>query len=119
LSQKLAHLAGSQRMTSSEYKQDMHKHTAYHANINKISEIQNGNNFFIENYKTFPIFRGFEQFSSSIWWLVMAIYNMGRIYLGSTFMGMEFLPIFWFWAIILVPDMLENQSRALKAWMIT
>jgi len=34
------------------------------------------------------------------------------------FVVVEFLPIFVFGVIILAPDMLANQSKALKPWMI-
>jgi len=71
--------------------------------------------FFIANYKTFPIFRGFEQLSSSIGWRVTAWCG---IFPRLAFVGLEFLPIIGFWAIILVPDMLTSQSRALKTRMI-
>jgi len=39
---------------------------------------------------------------------------IGIIYPGSAFVAVEFLPIFSFGAIILAPDMLESQSKALK-----
>jgi len=32
---------------------------------------------------------------------------------------LKFSPNFGFWPIILAPDMLENQSRALKMWILT
>jgi len=63
-------------MTSSQCKQNMHKHTPImQTSINK-NDIQIQKIFFIENCKTFPIFRGFEQFSSSIGWLVGACHGI-------------------------------------------
>jgi len=40
------------------------------------------------------------------------------IYSRLAFVGVEFLPIFGVWAIILTPDMLASQSRTLKTRMI-
>jgi len=48
----------------------------------------------------------------------MAIYNMGVIFPGLAFVRRKFLPIFGFRAIILAPDMLESQSKALKTRMM-
>jgi len=42
----------------------------------------------------------------------------GVIYPGFAFVGVAFPTIFGFLAIILAPDMLESQSRALKTRMI-
>jgi len=61
--------------------------------------------FFIEKYKTFPIFTGFEQLSSSIGWRVMV---WGGMHPRLAFAGVEFLPIFVFSAIILAPDTLAS-----------
>jgi len=72
------------------------------------------NFFFIANYKPFPIFREFEQLSSSIGWRVMA---WGAIHPRLAFPGVEFLPIFVFSAVILDPDILATQSMALKTWI--
>ena len=49
----------------------------------------------------------------------MAIYNMGVIHPMLAFVGVEFLPIFVFWPIILAPDMLESHSRTLKTRITT
>jgi len=46
---------------------------------------------------------------------VMALSQYGQGYL---FWDWNFHPIFVFWAIILAPDMLESQSRALKTQMM-
>jgi len=60
-------------MTSSDCKQDVHKHPAIikqkklHATLKQF--------FFVANYKTFPIFEGFEQFFSIILRRVMASYG--------------------------------------------
>jgi len=48
----------------------------------------------------------------------MAIYKMDVIYPESAFVGVEIFTNSFFGAIILTPDMLESQSRALKAQMI-
>jgi len=67
--------------------------------------------FFIQNYKIVPIFRGFEQLSSSTGWRVMAFSQIGQGYL---LWDLNFCPISYFWAIMLAPDMLASPSRALK-----
>jgi len=66
-------------------------------------------------YKTFGVFRGFEQFSSSIGWRFMAFSRNGQGYLLWEY---NFYQIFVFWAIILGPDQLESQSLALKSRMV-
>jgi len=48
----------------------------------------------------------------------MAIYRLGVIHPRLEFVGVEILTTFCFFSIILVPDMLESQSRALKTRMI-
>jgi len=48
----------------------------------------------------------------------MAIHNIGVIHPRLAFVGVEIFIIYWFWVIILVPDMLESQSRVLKTCMI-
>jgi len=100
-------------MMSSKCKQNMHKHTPImQTSIKKLTS-KSKIIVFIANYKTFPIFRGFEQHSSSIDWRVMA---WGGAHPRLAFVGAEFLPIFGFTAIILAPDMLASQSMALKTW---
>jgi len=102
-------------MTSSECKQNMRKHTLItQTSIKKLTSKSKIILFFIRNYKTFPIFRGFEQLSSSVSRLVMAC---GGIHPKLAFAGVEFLPIFGFAVIISAPDMLASQSIALKTWM--
>ena len=59
-------------MTSSECKQNMRKHTPIIQRTIKKLTYQSKIIFFIANYKTFLIFRGFEQLSCSIGWRVMA-----------------------------------------------
>jgi len=58
---------------------------------------------------------GFEQLSNSISCHMMAFSRNGQ---NCLLWDMNFRPIFVFWAIILAPDMLENQSRSLKTQMI-
>jgi len=60
---------------------------------------------FILNYKTFWVFRGFEQLSSSISWRVVAFSQNDQGYL---LWDLNLYPIFGLWAIILAPDMLES-----------
>jgi len=55
-------------MMSSECKQNMHKHGPIMQTSIKKTTFKSKNFFFIANYKTFPIFKGFEQLSSSIGW---------------------------------------------------
>jgi len=48
----------------------------------------------------------------------MAIYNMGAMHPKLAFVGVKIFATFCFWAVILVSDMLESQSRALKTGMV-
>jgi len=75
----MAHGVGVQGLvTSSKCKQICinilplceHQQKTRHPKLNKI--------LFISNYKTLPIFRGFEQLSSSISWRVMALSQNGK-----------------------------------------
>jgi len=43
---------------------------------------------------------------------------MGIIYPSLAFVGVEFLPIFSLWAVVLAPDILERQSRPLQTHAI-
>ena len=48
----------------------------------------------------------------------MAIHKISVIQPKFPFVGVEILSTFWFLCIILGPDMLDRQSRALKTQMI-
>jgi len=48
----------------------------------------------------------------------MAIYKPGVIQPRFPFVGVEILTTFWFCGIILVTDMVESQTMALKTRMI-
>jgi len=66
---------------------------------------------FCSNLQDFRMFRGFEQFSRSIGWRVMAFSQNGQAYF---LWDLTFYPIFGFWVVVLAPDMLASQTRALK-----
>jgi len=60
----------------------------------------------------FPICRGLEQVSSSIFWRVITIYNnLDVMYPGLALVGVEIFANFFFCAMVFAPDMLESQSR--------
>jgi len=65
--------------------------------------------FFNLSYKTFLIFKAFEQLSSSICWRVMT-FSQNTYLLWD----LIFYQNLGFGAIILAPDALESQSRAPK-----
>jgi len=92
----------------------MHKHPLimYTSTENVTSKIRML--FFAANVMTSRVFRGFERLSSSFWRLVMTSYSQGWNSPRLAFVGAKFWPLFGFWAIILDPDMLASQSRALK-----
>jgi len=59
-------------MTSSKCKTNMHKYTPIMETSTKYPTSKLKIFFFFANYKTFPIFGGFEQLSNSSGWRVMA-----------------------------------------------
>jgi len=74
--------------------------------------------FLVLNYKAFPISIGFEERSISNYCWATAAQNLPReekSYLSWNFCSYKNLD---FWAVILIPDMLEAQSRSPKTGII-
>jgi len=81
---------------------------------NKKSNIQNIKKIFILNYKT-----SLEGLNSSLAQSAGELCPVVKNTHGYIFLwDLNFYPIFYFWAIILAPDMLCGQSNPLKTRMI-
>jgi len=77
------------------------------------------NFFFIRNYKTFLISRRLEQLSSFICCWVMTDQILPWEVKSYQLQNFHFCQKLGFWAIILAPDVLKGQSRALKLRITT
>jgi len=73
----------------------MHKHPLIKYTSTE-PEIQNQNVFFIANYMTLQVFRGFERLFSSFWRRVMASFSQGWNSPQISVCGSKMLTIFWF-----------------------
>jgi len=82
------------------------------------TDIQYWNNFFIASYKISPCLVGLKSSLTQPAGEVWPAIAMGIIYPGLAFVGVEFLPIFSLWAVVLAPDILERQSRPLQTHAI-